>query len=114
MRSDRVSDDPKYNRWKWHAYVQRQYGLSLCARVTAFWIADHYNLAHGYAWPSTARLARLVQCTVRSVRKAIKELMSASLLKVDYGRGRKTSRYVPCLPPGCSFERMNDSSKHDR
>ena len=107
MSSDRVSDDPKYNRWKWHALVQREYGLSLCTRVTAYWIADHFNLVHGYAWPSTKTLARLVHVTQRSIRKAIKELMIAGWITVEFGGGRRTSRYVLSLPSGCTFKRIN-------
>ncbi len=87
----------KVSEWVW-AHSQSE-GT---ARLVLLAIADHAHDDGRDAWPSQERLARKCRVSVRTVRRAVDELVALGELEVDeyHGRppsengGRWTHRYV--------------------
>jgi hypothetical protein len=84
--------------------------LSTGARLLLVYLADHFNEDEGAAWPSQARLARLMGCTDRAVRKWLDELQAAQLVRVHRAdREGKSNLYRMTTPergsgvPGTRF-----------
>ena len=78
------SDEPPWRN-------QSEFAMLL---TLAYYINDE---AGGYAWPSRARLAKLLRMTPLSVRRILRTLESRGLIETTPGRGKRNSRYRLCL-----------------
>jgi DNA-binding transcriptional ArsR family regulator len=57
------------------------------ARLLLVYLADHFNEDEGAAWPSQHRLAGLMGCTDRAIRKWLTELTEAGILSSQMRSG---------------------------
>lgn len=61
--------------------------LSTGARLLLVYLADHFNEDEGAAWPSQARLAKLMGCSERSCRNWLVELQEAGIVATETRAG---------------------------
>jgi hypothetical protein len=100
--------------------------LSTGSRLLLVYLADHFNEDEGAAWPSQARLAGLMGCSDRAVRKWLDELLGAGVLTSQMRSGSSNlyrltpeprsgvpRNHVPPTPeprsgnPGTTFRQTN-------
>lgn len=110
------------NRWAWIAELLADRQLSSSAKVVATGLAQFINEKLGKAWPSHDRLAAACGLAVRTVRRAIADLVAAGYLLVSGRGGRKfengravgiTCEFRPMKPclEGPPLERGNPDRK---
>lgn len=82
--------------WAWSVR-----GLPSHLKLTLLAIADSCN-ANGWGFPGQERLAEIVECSDRQIRRNIQALSERDLLRVilrpGYGDGRKSNGYQLALP----------------
>ena len=71
--------------------------MSPTTRLVAVALADHVNEATNECWPSIETICRRVRRQRRQVRRCLRELEAAGVIRRDarYDRGRQTTnRYI--------------------
>lgn len=88
-----------FTKWIWDQ--AERWDLSMGARMTLFAISEHMNLGeheHYHVYPSQERLAGMVNCTDKTLRKYLQELQDAELVVMSQGGSWRTNFYWLNLP----------------
>ncbi|MBX9706808.1 MAG: helix-turn-helix domain-containing protein [Caulobacteraceae bacterium] len=87
------------SKFKWHETVVQDTSLTnLAVRVAGLLLHD-FNFERGFAWRSQSSIAETLKIEVRSVRRAIAELVKAGHLSVKVSRGRGHSNECSFVAP---------------
>ena len=81
-------------RLQWLEGVNRHPGLSLGARVFAFWIFRRYNDKFGYAWPSYSHVAQLMGVDRSTAMRAFKALATSEWIHIHRVRRHTNHFYL--------------------